>query len=30
MEGKFALVPKGPGLGIDIDEAKVKAFALPL
>jgi L-alanine-DL-glutamate epimerase-like enolase superfamily enzyme len=30
MEGRFALVPKGPGLGIDIDEAKVKAFALPL
>ena len=30
MEGKFALVPKGPGLGIEIDEAKVKAFALPL
>ncbi len=30
MEGKFALVPKGPGLGIDIDEAKVKAFSLPL
>ena len=30
MEGWFALVPKGPGLGIDIDEAKVKAFALPL
>ena len=30
MEGKFALVPKGPGLGIDIDEAKVKAFALSL
>ena len=29
-EGKFALVPKGPGLGIEIDEAKVKAFALPL
>jgi muconate cycloisomerase len=30
MEGRFALVPKGPGLGIDIDEAKVKAFALAL
>lgn len=30
IEGRFALVPKGPGLGIDIDEAKVKAFALPL
>ncbi len=30
MEGRFALVPKAPGLGIDIDEAKVKAFALPL
>ena len=30
MEGKFALVPQSPGLGIDIDEAKVKAFALPL
>jgi muconate cycloisomerase len=30
MEGRFALVPKGPGLGIEIDEAKVKAFELPL
>ncbi len=30
MEGRYALVPKGPGLGIEIDEAKVKAFALPL
>src|SRR4051812_13529331 len=30
MEGRFALVPKGPGLGIEIDEAKVKAFALEL
>ncbi len=30
MEGRFALVPTAPGLGIDIDEAKVKAFALPL
>ena len=30
IEGRFAYVPKGPGLGIEIDEAKVKAFALPL
>lgn len=29
-EGRFALVPKGPGLGIEIDEAKVKAFALDI
>ncbi len=28
VEGQSALVPKGPGLGIDIDEAKVKAFSL--
>ena len=30
MEKQFALVPQGPGLGIEIDEAKVKAFALQL
>lgn len=30
MEGRFALVPKGPGFGIEIDEARVKAFALQL
>jgi len=30
MEGRFALVPSGPGLGIEMDEAKVKAFALQL
>ncbi len=30
MEGRFALVPKGPGLGIEIDEAKVKSLALAL
>jgi muconate cycloisomerase len=30
MEGRHALVPKGPGLGIEIDEAKIKDFALPL
>ena len=29
IDGQIAHVPKGPGLGIDIDEAKVKAFALP-
>ena len=28
IERQTALVPKGPGLGIDIDEAKVKAFSL--
>lgn len=30
IERQIAHVPKGPGLGIEIDEAKVKAFALPL
>jgi len=30
IEGRFAMVPKGPGLGIEIDEAKVKSFALAL
>ncbi len=30
VEGRFALVPKAPGLGVDIDEDKVKAFALVL
>ena len=29
-EGRFALVPKEPGLGVEIDEAKVKSFALDL
>ena len=28
VEGQSALVPEGPGLGIDIDEAKVKAFSI--
>jgi muconate cycloisomerase len=30
MEGRFALVPRGPGFGIEMDEEKVKAFALQL
>jgi L-alanine-DL-glutamate epimerase-like enolase superfamily enzyme len=30
IEGRYAYVPEAPGLGIDIDEGKVKAFALPL
>jgi muconate cycloisomerase len=28
IERQNALVPRGPGLGIEIDEAKVKEFAL--
>jgi L-alanine-DL-glutamate epimerase-like enolase superfamily enzyme len=27
-EGRFALVPQRPGLGVVMDEAKVKQFAL--
>lgn len=30
IERQVARVPDGPGLGVEIDEAKVKAFALPL
>ncbi len=30
VEGRFALVPKAPGLGVDIDEDKVNAFALAM
>ena len=29
IEKQVAYVPKGPGLGIEIDEAKVKALAIP-
>jgi muconate cycloisomerase len=29
-EGRFALVPQRPGLGVVMDEAKVKQFALPV
>jgi muconate cycloisomerase len=30
MEGKFALVPQRPGIGVVMDEAKLRKFALNL
>lgn len=30
IERQVALVPRGPGLGVEVDEAKVRKFSLPL